>query len=171
VLTHGRESRYATYFDIDWTLDPDGRIVLPVLGSDDDVDALTVDGDVLRLDAREWPIAPGTGSGSGSQVHDRQHYRLVGWRHNVCGYRRFFSITQLHSRPAGRDDATPGRQRWQEVLFDVFASIIRMAFESRGLLQGGRANSSGWTVDRDREDPRGRRIAGADAARRRHHRL
>jgi (1->4)-alpha-D-glucan 1-alpha-D-glucosylmutase len=95
VLTHGRESRYATYFDIDWTLDPDGRIVLPVLGSDDDVDALTVDGDVLRLDAREWPIAPGTGSGSGSQVHDRQHYRLVGWRHNVCGYRRFFSITSL----------------------------------------------------------------------------
>ena len=95
VLRHGRESPYAPYFDIDWTLDPDGRIVLPVLGSDDDVDALTVDGDVLRLDARAWPIAPGTGSGSGSQVHDRQHYRLVGWRHNVCGYRRFFAITSL----------------------------------------------------------------------------
>jgi (1->4)-alpha-D-glucan 1-alpha-D-glucosylmutase len=95
VLTHGHESRYATYFDIDWTLDPDGRIVLPVLGSDDDVDALTVDGDVLRLGTRAWPIAPGTGSGSGSEVHDRQHYRLIGWRHNVCGYRRFFSITSL----------------------------------------------------------------------------
>jgi (1->4)-alpha-D-glucan 1-alpha-D-glucosylmutase len=95
VLTHGQESRYATYFDIDWTLDPDGRIVLPVLGSDDDVDALTVDGDVLALGTRAWPIAPGTGSGSGSEVHDRQHYRLIGWRHNVCGYRRFFSITSL----------------------------------------------------------------------------
>ncbi|OCB22347.1 malto-oligosyltrehalose synthase, partial [Mycobacterium intracellulare] len=28
-------------------------------------------------------------------VHDRQHYRLVGWRNGVCGYRRFFSITSL----------------------------------------------------------------------------
>jgi (1->4)-alpha-D-glucan 1-alpha-D-glucosylmutase len=95
VLTHGRESQYATFFDIDWALDPDGRIVLPVLGSDDDVDSLTVDGDVLRLDTRAWPITPGTGAGSGPAVHDRQHYRLVGWRHNVCGYRRFFSITSL----------------------------------------------------------------------------
>ena len=95
LLTHGRESSFASFFDIDWTLDPDGRIVLPVLGSDDDVDSLTVDGDVLRLDSRTWPIAPGTGVGSGMEVHDRQHYRLVGWRHNVCGYRRFFSITSL----------------------------------------------------------------------------
>jgi (1->4)-alpha-D-glucan 1-alpha-D-glucosylmutase len=95
VLTHGRESTFASYFDIDWTLDPDGRIVLPVLGSDDDVESLTVDGDVLRLDSRAWPIAPGTGASSGVDVHDRQHYRLVGWRHNVCGYRRFFSITSL----------------------------------------------------------------------------
>ncbi|KAA0084246.1 malto-oligosyltrehalose synthase [Mycolicibacterium sp. P9-64] len=95
VLTHGRQSQYATFFDVDWTLDPDGRIVLPVLGSDDDVESLTVDGDVLRLDSRAWPIAPGTGAGSGAAVHDRQHYKLIGWRHNFCGYRRFFSITSL----------------------------------------------------------------------------
>src|SRR4029077_13870828 len=86
VLTRGQESPYATYFDIDWTLDPDGRIILPVLGSDDDVERLTVDGDVLRLDGRPWPIAAGTGPGSGPEVHDRQHYRLIGWRNNVCGY-------------------------------------------------------------------------------------
>ena len=43
------------------TLD-DGRIVLPVLGSDDDVDDLVVDGDVLRLGDLGYPIAPGTGS-------------------------------------------------------------------------------------------------------------
>ena len=95
LLAHGRDSAYASYFDIDWTLDPDGRIVLPVLGSDDDLDDLTVDGDVLRLGDRTWPLAPGTGSGSGRDVHDRQHYKLIGWRHNVCGYRRFFSITSL----------------------------------------------------------------------------
>ena len=95
LLTHGRESAYAAYFDIDWTLDPDGRIVLPVLGSDDDVAGLTVDGDVLRLGDLEFPIAPGTGDGSGPEVHDRQHYRLIGWRRGICGYRRFFSITSL----------------------------------------------------------------------------
>lgn len=95
VLRHGRSSPYATYFDIDWDLDDDGRIVLPVLGSDDDAAGLTVDGDLLRLGDLAFPIAPGTAGGSGPQVHDRQHYRLVGWRNGVCGYRRFFSITSL----------------------------------------------------------------------------
>jgi (1->4)-alpha-D-glucan 1-alpha-D-glucosylmutase len=95
ILRNGRSSPYATYFDIDWDLDDDGRIVLPVLGSDDDVADLTVDGDRLRLGDLALPIAPGTGEGSGPEVHDRQHYRLVGWRNGVCGYRRFFSITSL----------------------------------------------------------------------------
>ncbi|MGV0653939.1 malto-oligosyltrehalose synthase [Mycolicibacterium thermoresistibile] len=95
VLTHGRGSEYAHFFDIDWDADPDGRILLPVLGSDADVEHLTVDGDVLRLGDLEYPIAPGTGSGSGPEVHDGQHYRLTGWRTAVCGYRRFFSITSL----------------------------------------------------------------------------
>jgi (1->4)-alpha-D-glucan 1-alpha-D-glucosylmutase len=94
VLRHGRSSEYATYFDIDWDL-ADGRIVLPLLGSDRDVADLTVDGDVLRLGDLSLPIAPGTGDGTGTQVHDRQHYQLVGWKRGVCGYRRFFSITSL----------------------------------------------------------------------------
>ncbi|MHA3022070.1 malto-oligosyltrehalose synthase [Mycobacterium sp. BMJ-28] len=104
VLRHGRKSAYAHFFDIDWELDH-GRIVLPVLGSDDDVDSLTVDGEQLRLGDRVWPIAPGTGGGTGAQVHDRQHYKLIGWQaraseatgqsYGICGYRRFFSITSL----------------------------------------------------------------------------
>lgn len=96
VLAHGRESAYSTYFDIDWDLDH-GRIVLPVLGSDEDVAELTVDGDTLRLGDRVWPLAPGTADDGapGSQVHDRQHYKLIGWKNNICGYRRFFSITSL----------------------------------------------------------------------------
>jgi (1->4)-alpha-D-glucan 1-alpha-D-glucosylmutase len=95
VLRHGRSSSYATFFDIDWDLDERGRIVLPVLGSDDDVADLKVDEDQLRLGDLVLPIAPGTGDGTGPQVHDRQHYRLVGWRSGLVGYRRFFSITSL----------------------------------------------------------------------------
>ncbi|TVS84617.1 malto-oligosyltrehalose synthase [Mycobacterium helveticum] len=95
VLRHGRSSAYAAFFDIDWDLRDDGRIVLPVLGSDEDAAALHVDGDVLRLGDLAFPIAPGTATGTGPEVHDRQHYRLVGWRNGVCGYRRFFSITSL----------------------------------------------------------------------------
>ncbi len=95
VLMNGRESAYVSFFDIDWTLDPDGRVVLPVLGDDGDLDDLTVDGDVLRLGDRIWPIAPGTSAGTAADVYSRQHYKLIGWRHNVCGYRRFFSITSL----------------------------------------------------------------------------
>ncbi|MCV7433932.1 malto-oligosyltrehalose synthase [Mycolicibacterium bacteremicum] len=94
VLTHGRDSRYSSYFDIDWDL-AGGRVVLPVLGSDDDVADLSIDGEVLRLGDRTWPIAPGTGEGSAAEVYARQHYSLIGWRNNVCGYRRFFSITSL----------------------------------------------------------------------------
>ncbi|WP_454790085.1 malto-oligosyltrehalose synthase [Mycolicibacterium lutetiense] len=94
LLRHGRASAYAEYFDIDWDLD-EGRIVLPVLGSDDDVAELVVDGDVLRLGDLVFPVAPGTGTGTGVQAHDRQHYRLTGWRSGICGYRRFFSITSL----------------------------------------------------------------------------
>ena len=95
VLTNGRESSFRSYFDIDWDLDPDGRIVLPVLGSETDVDALTVDGEVLRLGDRVWPIRPGTGAGTATEVHARQAYRLTDWRCGSCGYRRFFSITSL----------------------------------------------------------------------------
>jgi (1->4)-alpha-D-glucan 1-alpha-D-glucosylmutase len=97
VLKYGRDSEYASYFDIDWAPDNgvDGRIALPLLGSDDDVADLTVDGEVLRLGDLVLPIAPGSGEGTGPQVHDRQHYRLLGWRRGVCGYRRFFAITSL----------------------------------------------------------------------------
>ena len=58
VLRHGRDSAYASYFDIDWELDERSRIVLPVLGSDDDVAGLAVDGDALRLGDLGYPMAP-----------------------------------------------------------------------------------------------------------------
>ncbi|HET6734896.1 malto-oligosyltrehalose synthase [Mycobacterium sp.] len=69
VLTHGRESTYSSFFDIDWDLDAEARIVLPVLGSDDD------------------PPPPG--------YPHAGRFKPIGWRNRICGYRRFFSITSL----------------------------------------------------------------------------
>lgn len=99
VLRYGRDSRFAGFFDIDWAADPQGRIVLPVLGADADVSELTVDADrgVLRYWDAEFPLAAASAQDGApaAVVHDRQHYRLTGWRGGVCGYRRFFSVTSL----------------------------------------------------------------------------
>jgi (1->4)-alpha-D-glucan 1-alpha-D-glucosylmutase len=94
LLRHGRESRYAKYFDIDWSRK---RLLLPVLGSDEDIAKLTVDGDALVYYEHRFPIAPGTGDGTPAEVHDRQHYELVDWRRGNAelNYRRFFDITTL----------------------------------------------------------------------------
>ncbi|MGC0364424.1 (1-_4)-alpha-D-glucan 1-alpha-D-glucosylmutase [Rhodococcus sp. 27YEA15] len=101
VLRRGRESVYAGFFDIDWAADngADGKLALPVLGSDTDLDSLTVlvDGAESQLAYFEhrFPVAPGTGSGSARAVHERQHYRLVPWDAGIVTYRRFFSVNEL----------------------------------------------------------------------------
>ncbi len=126
VLRHGRSSAYAAFFDIDWDLDEDGRIVLPLLGSDDDVADLRVDGDLLRLGDLALPIAPGSGAGTGPEVHDRQHYRLMGWRRGLCGYRRFFSITSL-----------AGLRQEDRAVFDAGHAEVARWF-AEGLVDGAR---------------------------------
>ncbi len=130
VLRHGRDSAYAKFFDIDWAPDNgvDGKLALPVLGSDDDIADLTVDGDLLRLGDLAFPIAPGTGEGSGAEVHDRQHYRLIGWRRELCGYRRFFAITSL----AGL------RQEDRDVFEASHVEVARWC--SKGLVDGLRVD-------------------------------
>ena len=137
VLRHGRRSPYASYFDIDHNADPAGRIVLPVLGSDTDVERLRVDGDVLRLGERTFPIAPGTaddGAG-GREVHERQHYRLTGWRTGICGYRRFFSITEL-----------AGVRQEEPAVFDVCHTEVARWF-SEGLVDGVRIDHPDGLAD------------------------
>lgn len=94
VLRHGPASRYARFFDIDWELGA-GRIVLPMLESEQDLTGLTRDGDTLVLGGLVLPIAPGTTSGSAAEMLERQHYRLVDWRGGACGYRRFLTINSL----------------------------------------------------------------------------
>lgn len=115
VLREGRASPYARHFDIDWSRE---RLLLPVLGDDADVAELRVDGDTLAYYDHRFPIAPGTGGGTAQEVHDRQHYELVGWRRGNAelGYRRFFDITSLAAirveDPAVFDDAHREVLRW-----------------------------------------------------------
>ncbi len=151
VLRHGRSSAYAAFFDIDWELDEDGRIVLPVLGSDADAADLQVDGDVLRLGDLAFPIAPGTGEGTGPEVHDRQHYRLVGWRNGVCGYRRFFSITSL-----------AGLRQEDPAVFDASHAEVARWF-TEGLVDGVRIDHPDGLSDPCGYLARLRQLVGPDA--------
>ena len=94
VLKLGRESEHASAFDVDWAAG-DGRIVIPVIG-DDDEGAIRVvrsgkgEGEVRYHDQR-FPLAPGT------STLEEQHYELVNWRaaDEDLNYRRFFAVNTL----------------------------------------------------------------------------
>lgn len=101
VLRHGRESKYARWFDIDWSPGngAGGRLALPVLQSENDPAALGVDRSgpepMLTLHDMRFPIAPGTDGDNALRIHDKQHYRLVSWKAGLCTYRRFFAVSEL----------------------------------------------------------------------------
>lgn len=98
LLKEGRASRYAEAFDVDWAFGG-GKLRLPVLGSDADVDQLeVVDGELRYFDHR-FPLAEGSyaAGDDAKDVHARQHYELVGWRRadDELNYRRFFAVNTL----------------------------------------------------------------------------
>ncbi|MGW0036025.1 malto-oligosyltrehalose synthase [Gordonia sp. NPDC003376] len=98
LLQHGPGSRYASFFDADFSVDNgcDGALALPVLAADGDLEPLTVDArGVLRYHDHAFPTAPGTLGGTPQEVHARQHYRLVPWDSGMIGYRRFFTVNEL----------------------------------------------------------------------------
>jgi (1->4)-alpha-D-glucan 1-alpha-D-glucosylmutase len=97
VLRLGRESAYASWFDIDWN---GGRLLLPVLGDTFDPAELAVADSELRYYDHHFPLAPGTEPVPGepaTAVHDRQHYELINYRRadTEQNYRRFFAVTTL----------------------------------------------------------------------------
>jgi len=94
LLTHGRGSRYAEAFDVDWDFGG-GKIRIPILGDGDP--ELEIVGDELHYFENRFPIAPGTGDGTPDEVHDRQHYELIHWRRadSELNYRRFFAVNSL----------------------------------------------------------------------------
>ncbi|MDT0181597.1 malto-oligosyltrehalose synthase [Microbacterium sp. ARD31] len=107
VLTHGRASRYADAFDIDWEFGR-GRVRVPILGSslDEALKDVKVDAaaGVVRYFDHELPLAPGSldglDAGEGVDVRAvlaRQHWELLFWRDEatLLNYRRFFAVTTL----------------------------------------------------------------------------
>jgi (1->4)-alpha-D-glucan 1-alpha-D-glucosylmutase len=118
VLTFGRDSVYADWFDIDWSAP---KLLLPVLGDDPaEVDRLRVEDGRLRYWEHSFPIAPGTEGGTAAEVHERQHYQLVSYRkaQTELGYRRFFAVATL----AGIRVEDPG-------VFDATHTRIRRMVE------------------------------------------
>ncbi len=97
VLTHGRKSAYAGYFDIEWAVAGD-KVRLPILGDgDDELDALRLQDGALWYYDHRLPIAPGTGDGTPREVLARQHYDLMNYRRadTELNYRRFFVVNDL----------------------------------------------------------------------------
>lgn len=96
VLAHGRASRWADAFDIDWAAGG-GRVRLPVLG--DDSPPLRIEDGELRCGDQRFPLAPGSADDGADPetVHGRQHYELVDWRRGDAelNYRRFFAVSSL----------------------------------------------------------------------------
>ncbi len=117
VLTHGQRSRYADAFDVDWAAGG-GKLLMPILGAADDLDALEVDGDELVYYDHRLPIAPGTAGGTPREVHARQNYELIDWRRgdSELNYRRFFAVTTLAAirveLPAVFDESHTEISRW-----------------------------------------------------------
>ncbi|HNQ87542.1 MAG TPA: malto-oligosyltrehalose synthase [Verrucomicrobiota bacterium] len=125
VLEHGRASRYADYFDIDWD-PPDaplrGKVLLPVL--DDEFDRVLARGQLnvvceaaevaVRYGDQRFPVSPESILVPGRFLEEavaefnadpkamarflaQQHYRLACWRQgdSLVNYRRFFTLTHL----------------------------------------------------------------------------
>jgi (1->4)-alpha-D-glucan 1-alpha-D-glucosylmutase len=105
VLRDGRDSPYATWFDIDWAAQDD-RMLLPVLGGplESCLGDLWVepsggpDGEpVLRYFDHVLPLWPGTSRLPMRGLLESQHYRLTWWRDAATelNWRRLFDVATL----------------------------------------------------------------------------
>ena len=105
VIEHGKQSRYARYFDIDWSR----PLTLPFLGDTFEAElekgAITLQRDSVTNRAAlvyydtAYPLNPGTWDESKSiaELHEAQSWRLMSWREapKQLSWRRFFEITGL----------------------------------------------------------------------------
>lgn len=105
VIEHGKQSRYARYFDIDWSR----PLTLPFLGDTFEAElekgAITLHRDsvtnktALVYYDTAYPLNPGTWEENKSiaELHEAQSWRLMSWREapKQLSWRRFFEITGL----------------------------------------------------------------------------
>ena len=134
VLKHGRASRYADFFDIDWDPPTPGlknKVLLPVLEDhywkvleSGKLRVAEADGEfVIVYHDHKFPIAPES-KGSLKHLHkliEEQHYRLAYWRvapHEI-NYRRFFDITELVSLRMERPEVFEATHK---LLFELIAA-------------------------------------------------
>jgi (1->4)-alpha-D-glucan 1-alpha-D-glucosylmutase len=114
VLAEGADSRYAHWFDVDWSAGQ-GALLMPVLGRRigavlasgelvlDEVRVPDPDGGagepqtVLRYHDHVFPVRAGTESLPLTELVAAQHYRLAYWRvaDEELNYRRFFDVGTL----------------------------------------------------------------------------
>ncbi|WP_342643693.1 malto-oligosyltrehalose synthase [Rhodoligotrophos ferricapiens] len=114
VLKHGQDSRYARFFDIDWTR-YEGRVLLPVLGeaygtvlADGQLSIVNETGEAqIAYYDKRFPLSAETSRSldprqvnTAEALHrllEAQHYRLAHWRmaSDALNYRRFFDINDL----------------------------------------------------------------------------
>jgi (1->4)-alpha-D-glucan 1-alpha-D-glucosylmutase len=138
LLKEGRQSRYAPAFDVDWDFGG-GRIRIPVLGEDSDLDQLKIQDGELRYYEHRFPLAEGSYADGDDPraVHDRQHYELMGWRRadSELNYRRFFAVNSL----AGIRVEIP------EVFDEAHAEVVRWFRE--GLVDGLRIDHPDGLAD------------------------
>lgn len=141
LLVHGRRSRHAKYFDVDWDAN-DGKLLLPVLDRPF-ADALAagdirlVRGSVRYLDQR-WPLARATWAAAArarspeaiAAVLAAQHYRLGHWRsgNERISHRRFFDVGDL-----------AGVRVEDEEVFEAMHALL-FALARRGALDGVRVD-------------------------------
>lgn len=153
VLTHGRQSRYAEHFDVDWQVDdPElrGRVLLPILGAP--LGEVLAEGHVRVVDAdggdagerrprlgvydRDLPLCPDSIARGLHRQDDlrpllrAQHYVLAFWREGLqrLNWRRFFDVSEL----------VGVRVEHEPVFLDVHARALDLV--QRGLVQGLRVD-------------------------------
>jgi (1->4)-alpha-D-glucan 1-alpha-D-glucosylmutase len=104
VLRDGPGSPFASWFDVDWSVES-RALLMPVLGArigtvlaDGELVVDSHDGEaVLRYHDHVFPLRPGTEQLPLKELVDRQWYRLAWWRvaDDELNYRRFFDVDTL----------------------------------------------------------------------------
>ena len=189
MLREGRESAYATWFDVDWDAAGD-RIVIPVLGGTVDEalasgDLVSVadggpDGDeaVVRYYDHELPVRPGTEDLPLAELLDRQWWRLESWRargehpelppvlrRGLAGRRARRGARRV------RRDPRPGRRPRPRGVGRRPAHRPPGRAGRPARVPAPARRGDGRRVGRRREDPRGRRAAARRLAVRRYDRV